>query len=58
MKEGTTLSRLMSSYDQLVDEYKKELLNDEQLMDKFEERFEERLAARGQKNEKDKLQNV
>ncbi|WP_156520794.1 FbpB family small basic protein [Oceanobacillus sp. Castelsardo] len=47
------MSRLMSSYDELVDKYKMELLNNEQLMDQFEERFEERLAAKSKEIEKE-----
>ncbi|GGA71364.1 FbpB family small basic protein [Ornithinibacillus halotolerans] len=40
------MSRFTSNYDELVNQYKKELLSDEQLMDKFEERFESRLLAK------------
>ncbi|WP_143833704.1 FbpB family small basic protein [Oceanobacillus senegalensis] len=50
------MSKVMSSYDELVDRYKNELLNDEQLMDQFEERFEERLAAKSKKKDKDPLE--
>ena len=39
--------------DELVDKYKMELLNNEQLMDQFEERFEERLAAKSKEIEKE-----
>lgn len=43
----------MSSYEELVEKNKRELLNDEQKKAQFEERFEERLAARSNRNKED-----
>lgn len=38
------MSRMMPTYEELVAQNKSEMLNDEQYMDEFEERFEEHLA--------------
>jgi len=43
--------RGLTPYDELVNKYKEELLNDDDLMERFEEQFEERLAAKGKKKE-------
>ncbi|WP_085990980.1 FbpB family small basic protein [Oceanobacillus senegalensis] len=44
----------VTPYDELVNKYKEELLNDEQLMERFEEKFEERLAAKGKKKKEER----
>lgn len=49
------MSRNTSTYEELVAQYKEELLNDEKFMDEFEERFEERLASRSRKKNEEKL---
>lgn len=49
------MSRTILSYDELVNQNIQELLNDEHLMDQFEENFEERLAEQSHRAEEKRI---